>query len=82
MGLQPVGEVREGIPPMEVKILFLAAEWGCTPHWYYGHCWKSSLSNNVQFFVTEYEFYPPMHAPPYLGKYILVKESVYQPELF
>jgi hypothetical protein len=63
------------LPPVETPILFLAGEFGCTPHWYPGFAWQSSApEQQMQFYIyPEFMGYPPsnppFHAPPYLGKW-------------
>jgi hypothetical protein len=68
--------MNKGFPPTDTPILFLAGEWGCSPSWYPGICFQSSLpGQEVQFMIFPWFFgYPknnPMfHAPPFLGQWI------------
>lgn len=63
------------LPPIETPILFLAGEFGCTPTWYPGFCWQSSLPDQLmKFYVYPWHFgfdplNPPFGAPPYLGEW-------------
>lgn len=68
-------------PPVETPILFLAGEWGCTPHWYHGFCWQSKGQNQEMQFYVYPEYFgfdpknPPFHAPPYLGEWKLLQKT-------
>lgn len=74
--------MTDTLPPVETPILFLAGECGCTPHWYPGFCWQSSLpGQRMQFYVYPQFFgypanNPPFHAPPYLGQWRLFEAAI------
>lgn len=73
--------ILQGIPPLDTRIFFLAGEWGCSPHWFYGYVWQSSAPNQpLQFYIVHSEKEPPFHAPEYRGKYILATELMEKKE--
>lgn len=68
-------ETTDNLPPAEMPVMFLAGEFGCTPRWYAGYMWQSSLpGQQPKFYIYPWWLgfdpsYPNFGAPPYLGEW-------------